>query len=600
MMDAVNDPKVESVVIMSAAQVGKTEIINNIIGYFIHQDPSPILLLQPTLQMGEAWSKDRLMPMARDSKVFGDLISTDKKRDGGNTILHKSFPGGHITIAGANSPASLASRPIRIVMMDEVDRYPLSAGEEGDPVNLARKRTTTFWNRKIVMVSTPTIKGQSRISAAYESSDKRQYHVPCPQCGHMQVLAWKGVSWPEKQPEKAHYICLENGCIITDADKPKMLQDGKWLATAPFSGAAGFHLNELYSPWVSFAEIACNFLEAKKMPETLKTFTNTALAETWDADQEGEGVEQHILQQRCEKYRYAPYGVLFLTCGVDVQNDRIEGEILGWGKQYESWSVDYFVIHGNPALPEIWNRLQEKLEAVVLHQSGLPMKIFTTCIDSGGHYTDEVYRFCTRVRGGLRVFAVKGASQMGKILVSKPTNNNRFRVKLYMVATDTAKELIYSRLKIEKPGPGYCHFPMHYDDEFFKQLTSEKFMQVFEKGRTRHLWKKTRPRNEALDCRVYNLAAYAISPVNLSLAETNLNKRIEVFKEEQARKIAVEKMVTEQKKIMEQRETTAIPAKPKLKKIPFDELLRKALKKGVITQMQFDRDMKEYLEGEKL
>ncbi len=570
MMDAVNDPKVESVVIMSAAQVGKTEIINNIIGYFIHQDPSPILLLQPTLQMGEAWSKDRLMPMARDSKIFGDLISTDKKRDGGNTILHKSFPGGHITIAGANSPASLASRPIRIIMMDEVDRYPLSAGEEGDPVNLARKRTTTFWNRKIVMVSTPTIKGQSRIAAAYESSDKRQYFVPCPQCGHMQALAWKAVSWPEKQPEKAHYVCAESGCVITDADKPKMLKEGKWIATAPFAGTAGFHLNELYSPWVSFAEIASNFLEAKKMPETLKTFTNTALAETWDADQEGEGVEQHILQQRCEKYRYAPNGVLFLTCGVDVQNDRVEGEIIGWGRQYESWSVDYFVIHGNPALPEIWNQLQEKLQTKITHESGVKMGVLTTCIDSGGHYTDEVYKFCTRIRQGLRVFAVKGASQMGKILVSTPTNNNRFRVKLFMVATDTAKELIYSRLKIDKPGPGYCHFPAHYDDEYFKQLTSEKFVQSFEKGRTKYLWKKMRPRNEALDCRVYNLAAYMLTPVQLNMVEARLKARIEEFKAEEA------------KKAVEAKKTAAMLAKPKrkFKQFTYEELVAMARKKG--------------------
>lgn len=533
LMDAVNDPKVETVVIMSAAQVGKTEIINNIVGYYIHQDPSPILLIQPTLQMGEAWSKDRLMPMARDSKVFGDLISTDKKRDGGNTILHKVFPGGHITIAGANSPASLASRPIRIVMMDEVDRYPLSAGEEGDPVNLARKRTTTFWNRKIVMVSTPTIKGQSRIEAAFESSDKRKYYVPCPQCGHKQTLSWQSVKWPKGCPEEAYYVCSQNGCVITDADKPNMLKGGEWRATAPFSGTAGFHLNELYSPWVTLAEIACNFMEAKKLPETLKTFTNTALAETWDTNNEGEGVEEQLLRKRCENYRdELPIGVLFLTCGVDVQDDRIEGEIVGWGRDRESWSIEYFVIHGNPALQSVWEDLYRKLTTPIMHRLGITREIAATCIDTGGHYTDEVYKFCSKYRRSIRVFAIKGASQMGKHLVSKPTSNNRFGVGLHLVGTDTAKELIYSRLKVEQPGPGYCHFPNWYDDEFFKQLTAEKFVKKYEKGRTKMEWRKTRKRNEALDCRVYNLAAYEILKPNINPIEEGLLRVAGVKREE--------------------------------------------------------------------
>lgn len=563
-MDAVNDPKVETVVIMSAAQVGKTEIINNIVGYYIHQDPSPILLLQPTLQMGEAWSKDRLIPMARDSKVFGDLISTDKKRDGGNTILHKVFPGGHITIAGANSPASLASRPIRIVMMDEVDRYPLSAGEEGDPVNLARKRTTTFWNRKIVMVSTPTIKGQSRIEAAFESSDKRKYHVPCPQCGHKQALTWQGVKWPKGQPADAYYVCAENGCVITDADKPNMLKHGEWIATAPFAGTAGFHLNELYSPWVSLAEIACNFMEAKKLPETLKTFTNTALAETWDNNNEGEGIESQMLRKRCEDYRdIMPKGSLFMTCAVDVQDDRLEGEIVAWGYNYESWSVDYFVIHGNPALPEIWQSLLGIITKPIMHEFGVTRPIITTCIDTGGHYTDEVYKFCKKYGRAHRIFAVKGASQVGKQLVSKPTSNNRFGTKLFLVGTDTAKELIYSRLNIEKTGPGYCHFPKHYDDEYFKQLTSERFVERFDKGRKKLEWRKTYKRNEALDCRVYNLAAYEITRPALRFMEDTLHAQAGVNKEDIKPKESIKKPEP-QRKMTTQELLRKIKAKKKL------------------------------------
>ena len=222
-MDAVNDPRTEMVVIMSSAQVGKTEIINNIIGYNVHLDPSPILLLQPTLEMAEAWSKDRFAPMLRDTYVLKGLVKDPRTRDSGNTLLHKRFPGGHITMAGANSPASLASRPIRLVLCDEVDRYPVSAGTEGDPVSLAKKRTTTFWNRKILLTSTPTIKGASRIESAFEQSDQRRFYVPCPQCGEKQTLKWQQVKWEQgdpkdgdekHKPETAAYICEHNGCII--------------------------------------------------------------------------------------------------------------------------------------------------------------------------------------------------------------------------------------------------------------------------------------------------------------------------------------------------------------------------------------------------
>jgi len=267
-MDALGDPTVEAVVIMSSAQIGKTEIINNVVGYHIHLDPAPILLLQPTLEMAEAWSKDRFAPMLRDTRALHGLVRDPRSRDSGNTLLHKRFPAGHITMAGANSPASLASRPIRLVLCDEVDRYPVSAGAEGDPVSLARKRSTTFWNRKLLLTSTPTIKGASRIESAFEQSDQRRYHVGCPHCGEYQVLKWQQVRWntdPQKegdekhQPATAVYVCETNGCIITDADKPDMLKSGRWIADAPFSGTAGFHINELYSPWVTFAQMVTEF-----------------------------------------------------------------------------------------------------------------------------------------------------------------------------------------------------------------------------------------------------------------------------------------------------------------------------------------------------
>jgi len=297
-MDAVCDREVESIVIRASAQVGKTEILNNIAGYYIHQDPAPILLLQPTLEIAEAWSKDRFAPMIRDTAALSELIKDPRSRDSGNTLLHKKFPGGHITMAGANSPASLASRPIRIVLMDEVDRYPLSAGAEGDPRSLAKKRSTTFWNRKDIQASTPTVKGISPIDAAYENSDQRLYYVPCTHCGEYQYLKWAQVKW-DKEPEEAYYVCECCGVVLTDSDKPAMLAAGEWRAEMPFKGVAGFHLSELYSPWVTFGQIAKNFTIAKLLPETLKTWVNTSLGESWE--EAGEGLDEDSLMGRREE-----------------------------------------------------------------------------------------------------------------------------------------------------------------------------------------------------------------------------------------------------------------------------------------------------------
>lgn len=514
MMDAVGDPLVEAVVIMSSAQIGKTEIINNVIGYHIQLDPAPILLLQPTLEMAEAWSKDRFAPMLRDTGTLHGLVKDPRARDSGNTLLHKRFPGGHITMAGANSPASLASRPIRMVLCDEVDRYPISAGSEGDPVNLAKKRSATFWNRKLLLTSTPTIKGASRIEAAFEQSDRRRYHVPCPHCGEFQVLRWQQVRWESDETkegddrhltETAHYVCERNGCIIADSEKPAMLRAGRWIAEAPFDGIAGFHINELYSPWVSFAVMASDFLKAKKLPETLKTWVNTSLGETWE--EAGEIVEADSLMHRKESWGgEAPEEVVAITAGVDVQGDRLEMEVKGWGVGEESWSLDYKIFYGDPAQEAVWQELDAYLQRPIKSKTGLMLNIACACIDSGGHHTQMVYDFCGKraVRG---VFAIKGLNQPAKPIVGRPSRNNRFKLRLYPVGVDTAKEVIYGRLRITEPGYGYCHFPIERDREYFLQLTAEKLVTRFNRGAARREWVKTRSRNEALDCNVYALAA---------------------------------------------------------------------------------------------
>ncbi len=513
-MDAAGDANTETVVIMSSAQIGKTEIVNNIIGYHIHLDPAPVLLLQPTLEMAESWSKDRFAPMLRDTKVLHGLVKDPRARDSGNTLLHKRFPGGHITMSGANSPASLASRPIRLVLCDEVDRYPISAGTEGDPVNLAKKRSTTFWNRKLVLTSTPTIKGASRIESAYEQSDQRHYHVPCPHCGDYQTLKWQQVKWESDatkegddrhQPETAHYICEHNGCIVSDGDKVGMLRSGKWVADQPFDGIAGFHINELYSPWVSFAQIAAEFLKAKKLPETLKTWVNTSLGEAWE--ESGETVEADSLLARKESWgNEAPEEVVAITAGVDVQGDRLEIEVKGWGVGEESWSLDYKQFFGDPAQEAVWQELDAYLQRPVKSKTGLFLNIACTCIDSGGHHTQAVYEFC-KTRAVRGVFAIKGMNQPAKPIIGRPSRNNRHKLRFYPIGVDTAKEVIYGRLRITEPGHGYYHFPIERDREYFLQLTGEKQVTRFNKGVARREWMKIRARNEVLDCNVYALAA---------------------------------------------------------------------------------------------
>ena len=505
MMDAVGEPSVREIIFMTSAQVGKTEIINNICGYFIHQDPAPILLIQPTLELAETWSKDRLTPMLRDTEALSALVRDPRARDSGNTLLYKRFPGGHLTMAGANSPASLASRPVRIVLLDEEDRYPDSAGAEGDPGSLAEKRSTTFWNRLLLTASTPTIAGSSKIAARYERSDQRKYFVPCPHCGEKQILLWGNIRFENKDPATAHYVCEHCGAILTDKDKPRMLAEGEWVATKPYDGIIGFHISELYSPWVKWPELVRAFFKAKRSPETFKTWVNTSLGETWEEG--GETVEADSLLNRKESWgNEAPEEVVVVTAGIDVQGDRLEIELKGWGVGEESWSLDYKVFFGDPAQDMVWQELDTYLLRPVKSKSGIFLNIACTCIDSGGHHTQAVYEFC-RTRALRGVFAIKGMNLPAKPLVGRPSKNNRHKIRLYPLGVDTAKEVIYSRLRITEPGPGYYHFPLERDREYFQQLTAEKQVTRYHKGTARREWVKSRSRNEVLDCNVYALAA---------------------------------------------------------------------------------------------
>lgn len=531
MMDAISDPRIEQIVFMTGAQIGKTEIINNIVGYHIHQDPAPMLIVQPTLEMAKAWSQERLAPMLRDSEALADLIADPRARDSGNTMLHKVFTGGHLSIAGANSPAGLASRPIRVVLCDEVDRYPVSAGSEGDPVSLAKKRATTFWNRKIILVSTPTEKGASRIEAAYLESDQRKYFVPCEDCGEEQALKWAQVHWENGNPYSASYVCEHCGSAWDDAARFRAIKKGRWVATSEStSKVAGFHLNGLYSPWTPLYEAVAEFMNSKRDPMRLKTFVNTFLGETWE--EQGEQVDEMDLMERCENWgEQIPEDILLITAGVDVQDDRLEIEIVGWGRGEESWSLAYETMYGDPSSSELWNRLDVTLQQRFDHPTRGEMVIRSVCVDSGGHYTQQVYNYA-RLRSGRRVFAIKGVGGEGKPIVGRPTKNNIGKINLFPVGVDTAKELVYARLKITSEGDGYCHFPAGRSEEYFRMLTAEKKVTRYFKGRPRTEWAKVRTRNEALDCRVYATAAFAILNLNLEAVYTQAQNNVSSDKQD--------------------------------------------------------------------
>jgi phage terminase large subunit GpA-like protein len=514
-MDAISDQRLRDIVVMAGAQVGKTEMLLNVIGFHIHHDPSPILLVQPTLEMAQAFSKDRLAPMLRDTPALRGSVKDPRSRDANNTTTHKVFTGGHISLVGSNSAAGLASRPIRVVLCDEVDRYPPSAGSEGSPILLARKRSATFHNRKMVMVSTPTNKGASMIESQYEESDKRQYFVPCEDCGTVQTLKWSNVKWEKDKPETAYYACEACGSVWDDAKRNRSVRKGEWVATADFTGVAGFHINGLYSPWTMLADAVRDFLIAKKAPDTLRVFVNTFLAETWE--DQGETVGDIRFEDREEEFGASiPDDIVVITAGIDVQDDRLELELIGWGRDEESWSLDYKTLYGDPSTPHLWNDLDNILKASYTTESGRQLGIRAACVDSGGHYTQAVYNF-VRPREGRRIFAIKGMAGEQRPLVGRPSKNNIGKIKLFTVGTFPIKELIFSRLKIQSSGAGYCHFPAGRSDEYYQQLAnSEKIVTKYQKGFPRREFVKTRTRNEALDCRVYAYAALCILSLNIN------------------------------------------------------------------------------------
>ncbi|MEK3770127.1 phage terminase large subunit family protein [Paenibacillus sp. FSL R5-0887] len=533
-MEAISDPEVESVVMMWGAQLGKTAVQLNTIGYYTGHDPAPIMVVQPDLVVARDFSKDRLAPMYRDSPQLAKLITKDKSRDTSNTILYKSYPGGRVNIAGANSPASLASKPIRVVIADEIDRFPVSAGKEGDPVSLATARTDTFYNKKLVFVSTPTIKGMSRIEKLYEDSTKEEWCVPCPSCEEYQPFKWGQIKFEYDEETsdciKVEMACKHCGSLHQEHEwKHDYTERGKWIAGKKHATTRGFHLNSLAGTInVTWKKLVNDWMKAQRGgSQLLKTFINTKLAETWE--EKGQKVEHEVLLNRREMYQArVPTGVRYLTAAVDTQDTRFEIDVMGWGKGYSSWRVQRHIIVGDLNQQQPWDELDEFLGRSWKDAEGRTFRPVRSLIDSGGHHTLKVYKFC-KPRQGRNIYALKGEEKGDGTetpLLNGISTNNVVKATVIRVGVSEGKATVFASLKLEPGKPGSCRFPLPhpdnpdpfvYDEEFFKQLTAEQMVTRYKEGLPYTVWVKTRARNEALDLAVYNRAAIEMINPNFDL-----------------------------------------------------------------------------------
>ncbi len=516
-----SESPVQRVVMMFAAQTGKTEAGSNWLGYVIDHAPGPMLCVQPTIEMAKRLSKQRLESMITETPVLAAKIAPARSRDSGNTMFSKEFSGGIMLMAGANSATGLRSAPCRYLFCDEVDAFPADVDGEGDPVSLAERRTTTFARRKILLTSTPTVKDFSRIEAEYQRSDQRRFYVPCPACGAMEWLKWGQLKWADGQPESARYQCEHCSERFEEMHKPAMLRGGEWRATAPSNGrTAGFHLSGLYSPlgWCSWEQLVDDFLRAKGDAPALKSFVNTRLAETWEEDYAAKVSADGLLAKRLDyKPGVCPAGVVLLTAGVDVQDNRLAVSVWGWGEGETGWLVWHQELMGDPTLTEVWGQLDQVLATEWSTECGKHLKLAQVAVDSGGHCTHEVYRY-VRDRGAQGVVAIKGSSRRNSPAVGKGNKvdvNWRGKVikrgvTLYSLGTDTIKTTLFGRLRHNETTGG-LNFGLAADDEYFRQLTSERQALRYHRGFPIREWvKKAGDRNEALDCAVYGYAAMLI------------------------------------------------------------------------------------------
>ncbi|WP_306168616.1 phage terminase large subunit family protein [Halomonas sp. MMSF_3323] len=538
-MDMAAHPGCYRISLMWGAQVGKTQLALCVQGYSIAHEPRSQMMMQPSQGDLTTWLETKFNPMVDANPVLQRLLPKPRSHEGVNNQRMKSYPGGFMMFAWAGSTKTMRGRSAPLIVADEVDGY--SGTDEGDEVELLWQRAATFGDQRLLLeISTPTIKGDSRIEAAFDQGDQRHFYVACPHCDQHQRLRWSHVQWDKDEeghhlPETARYICDGCGALWNDGERIAAIRSAErvgagWKANKPFRGHASYHLNELYSCFRRLRDIVQSFLD-KKAKGDLQSFINVSLAETYE--EQGEQHKASDLLARAEAFPApVPMGGLYLTAGVDMQQDRLEVETVAWGLGQESWSVDYTVLWGDPLRDEVWQDLDDYLAETWLHESGAQMAIGASCLDTGGNkgYTQRAYEYVRR-RSGRRLFAIKGVPGWDRPVVMAPsrkrTGRNQRRVDLFSVGVDEGKLTVMRRLALAEPGPGFCHFPKERDEEWYHQLTAEKLVTKYVKGVPKREWHQTRPRNEALDCRVYAYAALLIASPNLSKLAKRMERALE-------------------------------------------------------------------------
>lgn len=541
-MDAFTDPKVRHIVMVAASQVGKSEFLNNCIGYIIDEDPGSILFIHPTTIDAQEYSKLRIAPMLRDSPALRQKIAAPKSRDSHNTILQKAYPGGILTMCGSTEAHALASKPIRYVFGDERDRWATSAGNEGDPWDLAMARQTTFYNAKAVEVSTTTIKNASAIEAAYYTGTMERWNSKCPHCGEYHEIRWSDIRFEYDEiivshkktykVKKVYYTCPGCGCISTEAEMKRA--PAKWIAENPEAygqGTRSFWLNAFVSQWASWESIVLKYLNALGSTKKMQVVFNTCFGEPWE--DRGDIEDEDSLLARREDYGKdkngeaveLPPGVLVLTAGVDTQDDRMEYEIVGHGFFGETWGIEKGIVMGRPDDDATWNKLDEVVfDRVMRFENGVGLRVSMSFVDEGGHFTQSVRAQCN-ARISKKVFCIKGMPGQDKPYISPPKKQKIFVNQIavgtcwqYQLGVDSGKEIIMDNLRVQTPGQKYCHFPKRddYGSAYFAGLLSET--KVYDPNKKQPWsWKKIpgHERNEPLDCRNYALAAFKALPKNL-------------------------------------------------------------------------------------
>ena len=517
-MDALSpDSPYREVYLKKGHQLGGSALGENFIGHAITSAAGNILAVFATVEDGEKWNLSRFEPMRQSTPELRRRIRDKEVKGSDNTQRRKKFPGGFMQIVGANRPGGLKSSTMRYVLLEEMDEYLGDIGKQGAPETLAKNRTSNFGRKaRIFGNSTPTIVGSSPIDRNYQRGDQQKYMVACPCCGARQFFKWSQMKWPDDEPEKARYGCEQCAVLSTEAEWKTLGYEGAyWQPTAKGEpGVASFHLPSLYAPlgWRPWVELAADFIAAKPDPIALKAFINNMLAECWE-DLSGQIKGAEIAKRREGwNLRTIPQGCLALVMSVDVQGNRLEYKILGFGRNKKHWVIDYNIIDGDPAKEDVWTRLTALRERPLVNSFGVPMRVQTCAIDSGGHHTHEVYHYARLYRHA-GVFAVKGASSSGKPVIGRPVPmdvNHKGRVikggvQLWHVGTDTAKSLLFNYIASDEesiPEDRFIRFPAGLTDDYFEQLTAE----VYDAAKSQYR-KLPGRRNEVIDLFVYAFAA---------------------------------------------------------------------------------------------